>query len=65
MKKMGAFNWVVFLLIIIGAINWGLIGLFEYDLVGSIFGIGTTITRTVYTLVGLAGVVNLIKILKA
>jgi uncharacterized protein len=64
MKKMSAFNWVVFLLIIIGAINWGLIGLFGYNLVASIFGVGT-IARIVYTLVGVAGAVNLIKVLKA
>ncbi|MEK3888872.1 DUF378 domain-containing protein [Bacillus sp. FSL K6-3431] len=45
-------------LVIIGAINWGLIGLFEFDLVGSIFG-GTTsgFARFIYTLVGISGII--------
>lgn len=43
-------------LVIIGAINWGLIGLFQYDLVAAIFGGQTAgLSRIVYTLVGLSG----------
>ena len=42
-------------LIIIGAINWGLIGLFNFNLVDTLFGVGTTISRIVYTLVGISG----------
>lgn len=44
-------------LVIIGALNWGLISLFRFDLVASIFG-GTTsiLSRIVYGLVGLAGI---------
>ena len=47
-------------LVIIGAINWGLIGLFEFDLVGSIFG-GTDsgLSRIIFTIVGLSGLVCL------
>lgn len=43
-------------LVIIGALNWLLVGLFKYDLVAGIFG-GTTslISRIIYTLVGIAG----------
>lgn len=44
-------------LAIIGAINWGLVGLFEFDLVAAIFGEMTTFTRIIYTLVGIAGVI--------
>lgn len=40
---------------IIGAINWGLIGLFRFDLVAFIFGDMSWISRIVYTLVGLCG----------
>ena len=40
---------------IIGAINWGLIGFFSFDLVAFIFGNMTWISRIVYALVGLAG----------
>lgn len=44
------------ILVIIGALNWGLIGLFRFDLVASLFGGQTAIlSRIVYTLVGLAG----------
>lgn len=44
------------LLVIVGALNWGLIGLFQFDLVAALFGGQTTwISRTVYTLVGLSG----------
>lgn len=44
-------------LVLIGALNWGLIGLFGFDLVAAIFGPGTTISRIVYTIIGLAAVV--------
>ncbi len=45
------------LLVIIGAINWGLIGLLQFDLVASIFGgQGALISRIIYSLVGLAGI---------
>lgn len=47
-------------LVIIGAINWGLIGLFQFDLVAAIFGGQTAgLSRFVYTLVGLAGLVSI------
>ena len=44
---------------IIGAINWGLIGLLDIDLVALLFGTSTFLTRTVYTLVGICGLVNI------
>lgn len=46
-------------LTIIGAINWGLIGIFDFDLVATIFGSMSTISRIIYTLVGIAGLVNI------
>ena len=47
-------------LVIIGALNWGLIGLFNFDLVASIFGGQTSIiSRIIYTLVGAAGVYSI------
>jgi uncharacterized membrane protein YuzA (DUF378 family) len=47
-------------LTIIGAINWGLVGLFNYDLVASLFnGATSTTSRIVYSIIGLAGVINL------
>lgn len=46
-------------LTIIGAINWGLIGVFDFDLVATIFGDGTTLSRIIYSLVGIAGLINI------
>ncbi len=42
-------------LIIIGAVNWGLIGFFEFDLVAALFGEMTAFSRIIYGLVGIAG----------
>lgn len=51
-------------LVIIGAINWGLIGLFNFNLVSFIFdNLSVTISRIVYSLVGIAGVVLIINCL--
>ena len=44
---------------IVGAINWGLIGVLDVDLVALIFGVRTILTRIVYTLVGICGIVNI------
>lgn len=44
---------------IIGAINWGLIGLFDFNLVDTIFGVGSWLSRIVYILVGITGLINI------
>ena len=45
------------ILVIIGALNWGMIGLFQFDLIASIFGgMSTVVSRIFYTIVGLAGI---------
>ena len=44
---------------IIGAINWGLIGLFDIDLVATIFGDFSLLSRIIYIIVGLAGIINI------
>lgn len=46
-------------LTIIGAINWGLIGLFDFNLVSTMFGDSTMLSRIVYTLVGISGLINI------
>lgn len=46
---------IALVLIIIGAINWGLIGLFKFDLVATLFGDMSMLSRIVYTLVGISG----------
>ena len=50
---------ICLVLTIIGALNWGLIGLFDFNLVATIFGDNTTLTRIVYSLVGIAGLINI------
>ncbi len=51
-------HWIAWLLVIVGAINWGLVGLFQLDLVAALFGGQTApLSRVVYALVGLSGVV--------
>lgn len=54
MKKMGTLDWICFILAIIGALNWGLVGVFKWDLVAALFGDMATISRVVYTIVGVA-----------
>jgi uncharacterized membrane protein YuzA (DUF378 family) len=48
-------------ILIIGGINWGLIGLFDFNLVGFLFdGISPIISKVIYSLVGVAGIVSII-----
>jgi len=50
---------VALVLTIIGALNWGLVGLFEFDLVASLFGgAEEVVSRVIYTVIGLAGIIN-------
>ncbi|WP_080844285.1 DUF378 domain-containing protein [Cytobacillus gottheilii] len=51
---------IALVLTIIGAINWGLIGFFQFDLVAAIFGgQNAALSRIIYGLVGIAGLINL------
>ena len=51
---------IALIVTIIGAINWGLIGLFQFDLVAWLFGgVDSLLSRTVYTLVGITGLINI------
>jgi uncharacterized membrane protein YuzA (DUF378 family) len=58
LMKMEATKKIALLLVIIGAINWGLIGFFKYDLVSNLFG-GTfsAISRIIFAIVGIAGLI--------
>lgn len=47
---------IALVLIIIGALNWGLIGIFNFNLVDSIFGEMSIISRIIYSLVGISGI---------
>ena len=50
---------IVLTLVIIGALNWLLIGIFNFDLVAMIFGLMSVLSRIIYTLVGLSGIVSI------
>ena len=58
-RRLGAFDWLAMVLMIIGGINWGLVGLMNIDLVATVFGDGTTAARVVYALVGLAALYSI------
>src|SRR5215207_8146026 len=49
-------GWIAFALLVIGGLNWGLIGLFDFDLVAALFGEMSPLSRAIYTLVGISAV---------
>jgi len=50
---------IAFILVIIGALNWGLVGFFNFDLVAAIFGDMSLISRIIYGLVGISAILSL------
>ena len=56
MKKLNVLDWIALVLVVVGALNWGLVGLFQFDLVATLFGEASIISRIVYTLVGLGAI---------
>jgi uncharacterized membrane protein YuzA (DUF378 family) len=62
---MKALNLVTLVLLIVGGLNWGLVGLFSFDLVAAIFGGGSLLARIVYILVGVAAVWQIMPLVKA
>jgi uncharacterized membrane protein YuzA (DUF378 family) len=53
--QMKLFDVIAAIFVVVGALNWGLIGLFQFNLVAAILGDATPITRFIYVLVGMAG----------
>ncbi len=49
---------VALVLTIVGAINWGLVGLFDFNLVAALFGEENIVARIIYVLIGIAGIIN-------
>ena len=56
---METFQKVTLIFTIIGAINWGLIGMFDYNLVDSLFGAGSLLSRIIYVLVFASGILTI------
>ena len=50
---------ILLVVTIIGAVNWGLIGVLDFDLVAYIFGNGSLFSRVIYTVVGICGIINI------
>jgi hypothetical protein len=56
---MNAIDWIAMVLLIVGGLNWGLVGLFGFDLVAAIFGEMSLLSRIVYIAVGLSALWSL------
>lgn len=56
MHTLNILDWIALILLIVGGLNWGLIGSVDIDLVSTLFGVMSTLSRIVYLLVGLAAV---------
>ena len=54
-KKMSTVDWLAWLLVVVGAINWGLVGIANLNLVESLLGVWPALVQIVYVLVGLSG----------
>lgn len=62
MKNLSGLNVTALILLIVGGLNWALVGLLQFDLVAFIFGDMTLLSRIIYILVGLAAIVILVNI---
>lgn len=58
-------NLTTLILVIVGGLNWGLVGLLNFDLVAALFGDGSLLSRIVYILVGLSAVWQLVPLSSA
>jgi uncharacterized membrane protein YuzA (DUF378 family) len=59
-SALNALDWIALILLIVGGLNWGLVGLANFDLVAALFGAGSLLSRIVYGLVGLAALYGII-----
>ena len=62
MNKLNALDLVAFVLVIVGGLNWALVGVLNFDLVATIFGDMSTLSRIVYTIVGVSAIYLLTQI---
>lgn len=64
MNKLSIIDWIASILVVIGGINWGLVGFFKFDLVAAIFGDMSSLSRIIYGLVGVAALWVMVYLLK-
>ena len=62
--KMCTLDKISTLLLVIGGLNWGLVGIFKYNLVDKIFGVESSISRIIYAVVGLASIYCIFSMVK-
>ncbi|MFP4514786.1 MAG: DUF378 domain-containing protein [Parcubacteria group bacterium] len=60
MNKLNTLDWIALILLVVGGLNWLLVGLFSFDLVAYIFGYMSTVSKIVYVLVGLSAIYTLL-----
>jgi len=58
--KFSTIDWVALVLTVVGGLNWGLVGAFDFDLVAAIFGDMSVVSRIVYVVVGIAAIYMII-----
>jgi uncharacterized protein len=63
--KLNVIDRIAIVLLIIGGLNWGLVGLFNYNLVGSLFGQASGLSRAIYALVGVSAVYSVFILFKS
>lgn len=63
-SSFNALDWVAMILMIVGGLNWGLVGAADLDLVAALFGDMSTLSRAVYMLVGLAALYGIVMLMK-
>ena len=56
MKSLNPLDWAAVIILVIGGLNWGIFGLFGFDLVAAIFGTMSLISRIIYIIVGLSAI---------
>lgn len=56
MKNLNVLDWIAMILVIIGGLNWGLVGLFNFNLVSFLFADAMIIARIIYVLVGISAI---------
>jgi hypothetical protein len=65
MKNHHIVDLIAFILLLIGGLNWGLVGLFDWDIIGAIFGDMSAFTRIIFVLIGLAAIYRIAMYVKA
>ena len=63
-SNMKVLDWIAIILLIVGGLNWGLVGAFDFNLVTFLFGSIAWLVKTVYILVGLSGVYSIYSLYK-